>query len=99
MVEEERCHVIVEDIEEDVGLFLIEPCLDWLEPFENWGPRRILLLVVVDREPDSGCMRDGEAADNTCHGMFLYLNEATGPLQPGLAAAGHGRWPGSPSQR
>lgn len=35
MVEEERCHVIVEDIEEHVGLFLIEPGLDWLEPFKD----------------------------------------------------------------
>jgi hypothetical protein len=54
VIEEERRDVVVEDQEQDIRLLLGQPLLHRLVSLEDWCPRRIVLLVFVEREPDGG---------------------------------------------
>jgi hypothetical protein len=67
VVEEERGHVIVVDDQQDVGLFLRQPLLHRLVSLEDGRPRRVLLLVGVQREADGRRVGGGDGADDVSH--------------------------------
>src|SRR5690606_37415036 len=71
VVVEERGHVIVVDIDQDVGLLVAEPLLDRLVAFENRLPDRVVELVRILGEGDGGSVRRGDAADDGCHDADL----------------------------
>src|SRR5947209_6243133 len=69
MVEEEARDVIVEDIEEGVGLVLLQPLPDRPEGLEDRRPDRVVLLLPVEGEPDRRRVRGGDRAQDACHGL------------------------------
>jgi hypothetical protein len=67
VVEEERRDVVVEDVDDRVGLLLLEPVLDRLERLEDRRPRRVVLLVLVVGEANGRRVRCRNAADDPGH--------------------------------
>ena len=67
VVEEERRDVVVEDVDDRVGLLLAEPVLDRLERLEDRRPGRVVLLVLVVGEANGRRVRCRNAADDPGH--------------------------------
>src|SRR6185437_2851955 len=67
MVEEERRDVVVEDVDDRVGLLLAEPVLDRLERLEDGRPRGVVLLVLVVGEANGRRVRCRNAPDDPGH--------------------------------
>ncbi|MNT91216.1 hypothetical protein D3C72_2322780 [compost metagenome] len=74
MVKEERCDVVVEDVEKHVRLVMREPGLDRLEAGEDRRPGRLALLVMIHCKANGRSMGNGETADDACH---LYVSRTT----------------------
>ena len=71
MVKEERCDMVVEDVEQHIGLLFLQPGLDRLEALENRRPGCLVLFIVIDCEADGWGVRDRKTTNNTCHVSFL----------------------------
>jgi hypothetical protein len=67
VVEEERRHVVVKDVDDGVRLLLAEPVLDRLERLEDRRPGRVVLLVLVVGKANGRRVRCRNAADDPRH--------------------------------
>ena len=67
VIEEERRHVIVEDVHDRIRLLLPEPLVHRLERREDRRPGRVILLVLVVGEANGRRMRGRHATDDAGH--------------------------------
>src|SRR5438105_738580 len=66
-VEEDAIRMIVVEDDQDVGLLPRQPVGNRLVALEERLPCRVLVLALVEGEPDGGYMRGSDAADDGCH--------------------------------
>ena len=82
VVEEKSGYVVVEDIDQRIRFFLVEPALQRLEAFENRCPRRIMLFMMIDCEADGRGMRDGNTANNSSHNGTPLIDDGQRLVAP-----------------
>ena len=54
VIEEKRCHVIIEDEEQNIGLLLCKPVADGLVALKNGSPDGVFLFLLIKSEPNCG---------------------------------------------
>ncbi|MOA48131.1 hypothetical protein D3C78_1708320 [compost metagenome] len=77
--------MVVEDVEQHIGLLLFQPGADGLEAFEDRCPGGFMLLVVIDGETDGRGVGYGETTNDASHDCYLLFctGENSGGLRTG----------------